>query len=119
MDELFSILSKLYLYTFKENNNMSFSNKLKDDNPDVWGIENGISALKLKVVNNKIIIIAIINQTGTLGFGTKVIDILHYFAKENNYNIIINNDESGGFWKKIIKKYNDGIISINENYIKY
>jgi len=112
--DLFNSLSELYPYTIMENNIMQFSNKLKDDGmPNVWGIEDHICALKLKIEDKNIYIIAIANQGGPLGFATKVVDIIHTFAIKNNYKIIISNDESGGYWEKIIAKYNDSIISIN------
>ena len=92
---------------------MYFSNILKDDgSPDIWNIEKHIFSLKLKIIEKNIHIIAIANQTGIPGLGTKIVDVIHNFSVINNYKIIIVNDESNGYWNKIIEKYNDDIIYI-------
>ena len=97
-----------------EDNIMLFSNKLKEDGmPNIWGIEDHISSLKLRINEMNIEIVAISNQGGPLGFATKVVDIIHDFAVRNGYKIIISNDESGGYWDRIVAKYNDNVISIN------
>ena len=113
LDDLYISLQEIFPFSYKDDNIMLFSNKLKDDKPNVWGIEDGIYSLKLKIVDNTIVIVAIANQSGPLGLGFKVITKLHDFAIDNGYKIVINNDESMGFWDRVIKKFDDGIISIN------
>jgi len=112
MNELYKSLSHMFPFSVMEDNIMLFSNKLKNGKPNIWGIEDHIYALKLKIIDKTIDIVAIVNQGGPLGFATAAIDIIHEFAIENDYKIIISNDESGGFWDRIIAKYDDGIISI-------
>lgn len=110
---LFNNLSKMFPYSSFENNIMLFSNKLNNNSSiNIWGIEDHIYSLKLKIVDSTINIIAISNQGGPLGYATKIVDIIHDFALANNYNINIVNDESGGYWNKIISKYNDNIITV-------
>ena len=113
LDILYTILSKLYPYSLFDNNMMFFSNKLKRDGTiDIWNDDNNLYSLKIKIINNTIVIIALLNQGGPLGISTRSIDILHNFAINNNYTILIENDESYGYWERIIKKYNDNIITI-------
>lgn len=113
LEELYISLQEIFPYSSKDDNVMLFSNKLKDGEPNVWGIEDGIYALKLKIINNTIVIVAIANQAGPLGLGFNVVTKLHDFAIDNNYKIVISNDESMGFWNRVIRKFDDGIISIN------
>lgn len=112
MNDLYNSLSKLFPYSTFEPPVMSFSNKLKDGKPNIWEIDDHIYSLKLEIIDKNINIIALTNQVATLGFATNAVNIIHDFAYKNKLKIFIINDESAGYWKKIIEKYDDNIISI-------
>ena len=60
-----------------------------------------IEALMIKLNDNSIEIKSIVNSTGKKGLTTKVIDIL----TESTNTIIIDKDQSNGFWDYFIQKH--------------
>ena len=113
IEKLYILLCEIFEFHIQQDNIMLFSNKLKEDGTlNIWCIEDSVFSLKLRIIENNIVIVAIANQSGVKGLGTNVVDIIHDFAVEHNYNIVIENDESYGYWDKIVAKYNDDIIKI-------
>ena len=61
-------------------------------------------ALMIKIDSKSIEIKSIVNTTGEKGFATSVVDKIVQVLPDN-FEIIISQDVSGGFWDKIISKY--------------
>jgi hypothetical protein len=108
MQNLIKEISEIFIYSKLSKDNLYLSTKLnKLGNPIVRiDSKEPIKALMLKFTDNSITIKSIVNSTGEKRFSKKVIDIiLSNIDKE--YNIIIDQDVSDGFWDSVIQKNPD------------
>lgn len=108
MQNLIKEISEIFTYNKLSKDSLYLSTKLnKLGNPIVRiDSKEPIKALMLKFTDNSITIKSIVNSTGEKGFSKKVIDIiLNNIDKE--YNIIIDQDVSKGFWDSVIQKNPD------------
>jgi hypothetical protein len=99
-------LKDLFEYVTVKGNNILCSNILdRGGNPYVrTDSKRYCKALMIKIDSKSIEIKSIVNTTGEKGFSTSVVDKIVQVLPDN-FEIVISQDVSGGFWDKIISKY--------------
>ena len=104
--ELSGKLQNLFEYVTVKGNTILCSNILdRGGNPYVrTDSKRYCKALMIKIDSKSIEIKSIVNTTGEKGFSTSVVDKIVQVLPDN-FEIVISQDVSGGFWDKIISKY--------------
>ena len=99
-------LKELFEYVTIKGDTILCSNILdRGGNPYVrTDSKKACKALMIKIDSKSVEIKSIVNTTGERGFATSVIDKIIQVIPDN-FEVIISQDVSGGFWDKIISKY--------------
>ncbi len=105
MEIIIKEVSKLFKYNKLSKDNLYLSTKInKLGNPLVRiDSKEPIKALLLKFTDKSITIKSIVNSTNERGFSKKIIDII-LSNINSEFDIIIDQDVSNGFWNSVIEK---------------